>query len=135
MKNKIFAVLFVMWVVLWLHFTIREIVKRGDIHDYKMLLSRSLEGKRSYVTGDKLYEFLVFCNKNLPGRAEYEWVGLEEGSLSKRQAAYYMYPHLERKEDAPFILVYDAPNTARSGYDIFEKLDESRYVLKKREKR
>lgn len=120
-------------MILWLSFIARELFWKGHFYDYMILLSRSLEGKRSYVTGDRFYEFLIFCNKNLPPVAEYEPLGLQEDSLDKRRATYYLYPHLEKK-DAEFLLVYDRPDIRKSGYELFAELDEARYILKKKAK-
>lgn len=132
MKYRILKLILAIWIMLWLAFTIRGLIKKGNFYDYKILLSRPLEGKRSYVTGDRFYTFLLFCNKNLPRGAGYGWIGIEEGSLDKRRAAYYLYPHLEKTDGAEFILVYDKPNMIIGGYEIFAKLDEARYILKKK---
>ncbi len=131
MRKKIFASVFAVWVILWIWFMGRELFRKGYFHDYKALITRSLEGKRSYVTGDGFYAFLTFCNKNLPSEANYRWIGLEDGSLEKRRATYYLYPHMER-QDANFILVYDERYAAPSGYELFARLDKTGYILKKR---
>jgi hypothetical protein len=130
MKYKIFKAIFLIWIVLWLFFIARELFIKGAIEDYKELLLRSLEGKRSYVTGDKLYEFLTFCNENLPPDATYGLEGVEEDSLDKRRAVYYLYPHLEKKTPA-FVLVYGKAHITKDGYRLYRRLDETRYMLKK----
>ena len=131
MRYKILKIAFIIWLALWVFFTARELfLKNGHFYDYKELLSRSLDGKRSYVTGDEFYKFLVFCNEKLPRGSIYEWVGIEEGDLAKRRAAYYLYPHLEKK-DAEFILIYDKPGFGKDGYKPFAALDERRYLIKK----
>ena len=113
MKNRLFIAFLAAWVIIWVSFNAREIFAKGGLNDYRRLLSRTFEGKRSYVTGDRFYEFLVLCNERLPAGAEYELTGVEKGSHDQRRAAYYLYPHMEKK-DAEYLL------------------DAERYILKRR---
>jgi hypothetical protein len=131
MKNKIFRLILAVWVIIWVFFTMREIFIKANLRDYKVLLQRSLEGKKAYVTGDKFYQFLTFCNNKLPDGAGYMWVRMDKEDLDRRRASYYLYPHLER-EDAEFVLIYGEPNVVKNDYEIFNKLDETRYILKKK---
>lgn len=129
---KFFSTLvFAIWVVLWVVFAAREIFIKNNLRDYKILLSRSLEGKRAYVTGDRFYEFLLFCNEKLPQGAKYSWVKTDKEDHARRRSTYYLYPHLE-EEAAQFLLVYDEPDVTRKGYEIFAVLDGSRYILEKK---
>ena len=113
LKNILFIAFFTAWVIIWISFNAREIFAKGGLNDYRNLLSRTLDGKRSYVTGDRFYAFLVSCNERLPDGAEYELAGVEEGSHDRRRAVYYLYPHMEKK-DAEYLL------------------DAGRYILKRR---
>lgn len=129
---KFFAtIIFVIWVALWIMFLARENFIKNNVKDYKILMSRTLEGKRAYVTGDRFYEFLLFCNEKLPDGAEYEWVKADKQDHTRRRSTYYLYPHLE-KEGAQFLLVYDDHNAAGEGWEMFARLDDSRYILKKK---
>jgi len=98
MKNNIFKIALLVWIVLWAWFIVRDLFVKDNIETYKVLITRDLDGKRSYVTGDKLYEFLKFCRNNMPDGSSYKTVGLEEGSIEKRRAVYYLYPNLESSE-------------------------------------
>jgi len=133
MIKNIFKLAFVVWIALWAFFTFREIFLKSSFRDYKVLLSRSLEGKRAYVTGDRFYEFITFCEKSLPREATYDLTVSTQGDIeiAKMRAVYYLYPRI-KKESADFILVCDVANIEKDGYEIFGKLDETRYVLKKR---
>lgn len=131
MKKNILRVLFIAWVTIWIIFAARELFVKTNLKDYKVLLSRTAEGKRSYVTGDELYSFIEFCKKNTPDGATYSIAGFEDGAIEKRRATYYLYPRKEYK-DSDFIFVYKSPGFAREGYMPFMKLDDSRYILKKR---
>lgn len=129
---KVFITLvFAVWIILWISFNLREIVAKGNMRDYKVLAQMSSEGKRAYVTGNDLYEFLVFCNDKLPEGASYQWVKTDKADHARRRATYYLYPHLE-KEDADFILVFNEPFSIQSDYEIFSKLDDARYILKRK---
>lgn len=128
MKKNIFILIFIAWVVIWASFNIREIFVKNNINDYRILMSRTLEGKKSYILGDRLYEFLTFCNDKLPVGAGYMWTKTDKEDLNRRRATYCLYPHIER-EDADFILVYDNPGFTRSGYNMFAGMDGARYIL------
>ena len=133
MKYRILRSAFAIWVVLWIFLLMREVFVKDGLHVYKTLACRSLEGKRAYVTGDSFYEFLVFCNDKLPEGAAYRWTKTDKPDHSRRRSTYYLYPHLEA-EDAEFILVFNEPFSIRSDYEIFSKLDDTRYISKKKKK-
>lgn len=133
MKYKILKLVFIAWVAMWLLFTIRGPFVKGYVSEYRQLLSRSLEGKRSFMTGDRIYEFIVFCGKNMPQGSSYEIIGMEKKDIDpieKRRAVYYLYPNMEAK-NPDFILVYDEPGFAKAGYAVFLRLDGTRYILKR----
>ncbi|MDD5496506.1 MAG: hypothetical protein PHP46_05350 [Candidatus Omnitrophica bacterium] len=133
-SHAVLVIAFVAWIALWLMFTARELFFKNGLKDYKVLIHRPLEGKRSYVTGDRLYEFLDFCNNQLSGRDTYELIGLEDGSIEKRRAVYYLYPNLE-KTGADNLIIYDVPFSAPKGYKRAAVLDETRYILRKKKER
>lgn len=125
---------FVVWVVLWVNFMIRDLTKGGGFKEYKALLSRNAEGKVSYVYGDRLFEFLKFSKANLPKGAAYDTVGTElsvRDSADSRRAVYYLYPHM-KVSGAEYLLVFDMPGYIRPGYDIFKVLDDRRFILHKK---
>ncbi|MBN1527205.1 MAG: hypothetical protein JW919_06465 [Candidatus Omnitrophica bacterium] len=130
--KRIFAAFFAAWVVLWLMFAGRELFVKGAARDYAELLPRPLESKRAHVTGERLYKFLAFAREVMPEGASYELVGLEEGSLDKRRAAYYLYPRVE-KDKGDFILVYNKDAALRGKYDEIGNIDASRHILKKKD--
>lgn len=131
--KKIFTIVFAVWVVLWAVFFLRELFFKKNFQDYRILISRSLEGKRSYVAVDNFYQFVMFCKSKMPERSTYALRALEENfdwSIYKRRAIYYLYPYTE-SEDPEFILIYNEPNVIKDGYKLFDKLDAKRYMLKK----
>jgi hypothetical protein len=130
MVKKILTLLFLIWLVLWVVFAARELFYKGQMPEYKKLISLSLEGKRASITGERLYEFIVFASAKMPKGSSYGLAGVEEGSLDKRRAVYYLYPNLE-KPDAQYLLVFDAPDFKAASYVEFVRLDDRRYILKK----
>ncbi len=115
MRYTILKIAFAVWVGLWLLFIARELFVKDNLRDYRTLATRTLEEKHAYVTGDRLYGFLKSCKENLPPRATYRLIGIEEGSIEKRRAVYYLYPLIE-SSDPDFILAYgntDPENTIK----------------------
>lgn len=106
-KIKI-LILTVIWALLWINFMMRDLIKKGDLHDYRVLIARDAAGKKSYTYGDYLFEFLDYHKNTLPEYADYNLVGIEEFSLEERRAVYYLYPHI-KKEKANFLLVFNKP--------------------------
>ena len=118
------------WLIIWINFFIRDLTKAKYLKEYKVLLSRDATGKASYTYGDRLFEFLKFCNGSLPDGTSYDMAGVEDLSLDYRRAIYYLYPHLNKTE-AEYILVFDKPGYTKNGYIPFKELDPSRFVLKR----
>lgn len=134
MKNKYLVLSFVLCVGLWFFLFARSLFIKGGLGHYKILLSRSAEGKRSYVAGDSLYKFLTFCNNNIPEGASYRLIGPDKESIEKRRAVYYLYPRQERS-DPDFILVYNDPAIKAvtvKGYGLFISLNDNEYIMKKK---
>jgi len=136
--KTILKIAFAAWVVLWVSFTARELFVKGAFKDYRILISRSLEGKRSYVTDDKFYKFLTFCRENIPVGAAYSLAGMNKGpgkenidpSLLERRAFYYLYPDIP-EEEGEYLLVYEERGIKRSAYYKYAVLSDNSYILKR----
>ena len=128
--KNLFLSIFAAWIVIWLNFFIRDLTKGKYLKEYKILLSRDAAGKASYTYGDRLFEFLRFCNDSLPDNEAYDLVGVEYPSLDFRRTVYYLYPHLKENK-AAYILVFDKPGYVQDGYVLFKELDSSRFILKR----
>jgi hypothetical protein len=124
------SILTVIWIILWVNFGMRDLIKKGDLGDYKALIARDAAGKKSYTYGKSLFEFLNFCEKILPKYADYNLVGIEEFSLKERRAVYHLYPHMKKK-NASFLLVFNKPGFKRKGYVLYKVLDHSRFILRR----
>jgi len=129
-KTLIGAILLIAWIAIWINFMARDLIKRGNLHDYKALIVRDATGKKSYTYGDYLFDFLNFCKEALPGSSDYSLVGVEKFSLRERRAVYYLYPNI-KKEKASFLLVFNEPGFKRKGYVLYKKLDNFRFILKR----
>lgn len=103
MIYKILKIVFMVWIALWIMFFARELFIKNNIRDYMALSARDLEGKHAYVMGDKLYGFLAHCKDSLPVNATYNIVGIDEGSIERRRAVYYLYPNIEN-DNPEFII-------------------------------
>jgi hypothetical protein len=123
-------IILAVWVIVWAIFLIRPFFKKDLIRDYSNLYKLSTEGKRAYVTGPRLYEFIGICNQSMPKQSSYEVVGVEKNSLEHRRLRYYLYPNVEEREPE-FILIYGTKNYERDGYKIFSMLDPDRYILRR----
>lgn len=113
MKHNIIKLVFIIWVVLWIGFFARELFIKNNLRDYAALFSRTLEGKHAYVTGDKLYGFLAYCKNNMPDGATYKITGIDEGTIERRRAVYYLYPAVENS--SPDFIIDMAQYTLKRG--------------------
>ena len=130
MKNAALKIAFAVWIGLWLLFVARELLVKNNLRDYKSLMTRSLDEKHAYVTGEDFYRFLMFCKANLPSGATYSLMGIEEGSIDRPRAVYYLYPFLEKSE-ADFVLSYGNRAPEMDGHMIFAGISGSGYIMKK----
>lgn len=129
-KKIITRFILIAWIIIWTVFLIRPLFVKGILRDYSILLKLSSEGKRAYVTGPRLYEFIKFSKSFLKYDSTYRIIGIEDLSLDHRRARYYLYPNVE-KTDPDFILVYNLKDFQQAGYKIFKILDLERYILKR----
>jgi len=130
MKSKVvFKIVFFVWVVIWLHFFVRELLK-GEIRDYKNLFGRSLEEKRAYVTGKEFYGFILFCKKIIPEDFDYTVEANYDATMDYFRFAYYMYPSLRNLDNPRYIACYKI-KFAKEGYKIIASLGEDKYILQR----
>lgn len=122
----------IIWIAVWAIFLVRPYFKKGLFNDYRALLGLSLEGKRGYVTGEGLYDFIKFCNDAISAPATYNIIGLEEDPLGSRRAIYYLYPKIETPEPR-FLFVYGVKNFSKESYSLFKSLSPDKYILKRRD--
>lgn len=129
-KKLTIRILLVIWVAVWALFLIRPYCKKGLWREYAALMRLSLEGKRAFVTGNDLYNFIRFCNDSIGPNSSYRIIGLEEDPLSYRRAVYYLYPNID-KDDPDFFLIYKKTGVLPEGYRSFKILSDDAYILRK----
>jgi hypothetical protein len=128
MGKTVLRTVLAVWIIIWVLFLIRPLFKKGMIGDYRGLLGLTSEGKRAYVTGPTLYEFIMDCKRSIPEPSSYGVAGIEKDSLEHRRVRYYLYPDVEKK-DPDFLLVYGMKDYDRKGYEIFKVMGPDRYIL------
>ena len=130
-KKNIIKIIIIVWCVIWVNFIMRDLFRKGYIHDYKTLIKRDAEGKRAYTYGDYFYEFLKFAKSTIPQNSSYDFVGIEDYSLKWRRGIYFLYPDL-MKENPDFLFVYKIPEYKEKNYILYAKLDDERFILKRK---
>lgn len=128
-KSSLPIIILIIWVVFWINFTARDLFKKGLLKDYKILISKSYEGKVSYTYGDDFFDLLKFSKGNIPNASTYKFIGIEEGSLESRRGIYYLYPLIQSKTP-DYIIAYNVKKQI-PGYRVFKKLDNNRFILKR----
>ncbi|MGB2706254.1 MAG: hypothetical protein WBC74_05320 [Candidatus Omnitrophota bacterium] len=124
-------IVLIIWCILWLNFIARDLYKRGLWDEYKILARSNAEEKRAYTYGKRFYEFLKFAKDNIPPDTFYDFEGIDNFSLESRRGIYYLYPDVKTEYPA-YILVYDRPGFAKSGFVRYATLDNGRFILKRR---
>ena len=97
LMRNIIRLLFVTWVVMWVIFTIRPILKNSLISEYSQLFGKPLDERRAIVYGKGLCAFLKSAKDAMPVGATYAIEGFEEGSVDIVRAEYYLYPCVQSK--------------------------------------
>lgn len=130
-KKIITRIIVAVWIGLWLLFLVRPYFKKDLIGEYRTLIVRSLEGKRSFTLGDELYDFVTNCRYSVPKeRFTFSVDGLDDDQLAKCRIAYYLYPAV-CVEDAEYIFVFKKADYKKDGYAIFRMFGQDKYILKK----
>lgn len=130
-ETKIFRILVIIWVVLWINFIARDLFRKRCLKDYIALAGCNAEEKHAYTYGKGLYEFLKFVKNHVPEESRYELEGIEEFSLDSRRSMYYLYPLLKEKYPE-YILVYGKKGYGKHDFERYRKLDEENCILRKR---
>jgi hypothetical protein len=99
--------------------------------DYRTFWGKTLDEKRDLTMGGGFYNFLNFCNKVLPERAEVELSFI--GNFYRSRGPYYLYPH-RVSNDAPYLIVFhkEVAKKRLKDYSLFAKFKSGEYILKKK---
>lgn len=129
--KRIPILIFILWVSIWIFFTVRTMIKDNMLEKYFKLIGKSLQERRAIVYGKDLLYFLDYCLENLPKYSTYKLIGLDYDSVDYVRAIYYLYPHLITSEPS-FILVFQKKDYSQDGYLIWLKLNEQNFILKRK---
>ena len=132
-KKNILRAIFAVWIVLWVLFLVRE-GKDGQYSALKYLYTHSYGDKVRYVTGDKLYDFLVFCRQNIPKGSTYELAGFERFSIGKVRARYFLWPLKGVGENADFKILYGKKDVKTAGYKEYKRYGGTGRILARKDK-
>jgi len=130
-KRKITALVLAAWIVLWANFIARDFYRGKRFGIYKKLAAADGRDKRAYTYGKNFFELLEFARARIPNGSFYDFAGVEKFSIEWRRGIYYLYPLL-RKKPREYLLVYGLPAYSVAGYGAYAKLDEARYILRRR---
>lgn len=128
--QQVIRALLGLWIVVWICFLITFHLYTDRVKNYSELISLSTEERIARIVGEQFYEFVQFCQENLPAEASYKILGAEPKSLEIFRFQYYLYPHLALK-DPQFILVYNIHHQSEPGYSLYKTLNDENYILKK----
>ncbi|MDD5422033.1 MAG: hypothetical protein WC592_07850 [Candidatus Omnitrophota bacterium] len=121
----------VIWVFIWLLFSVRGYILT-DSKVFKNSLGKSVEQKKRNLMKSGLYDFVLFCQKNIPEKENFVFVydakALDpvEGS----RVSYYLYPRKMIK-DAPYIMVFDMSGYKKEGFKLHASLSKNSFILRK----
>lgn len=139
MKRKLlFKIFLAIWLAVWFHtLVIKPQSHRKRYQQYANLWGLTHEEKIEYLIGPALYEFIQFCQEQLPEKSHYRMEGLHMNHIGHIRLVYYLYPHLEYRVSQPgnppdYILVFNQRDHREEGYSLFQKLDDERYILKRK---
>lgn len=102
--KRIFKLILAIWVALWAFFLIRA-DKPGQYRALFDLYSLKSEAKMRYVTGEKLYDFLLSCRGSMPEGATYELSGFKKFSIDEVRARYLLWPFKAGESEADFGII------------------------------
>lgn len=129
---KIFKIILIVWIALWVFFIAKSLVTEKDkstLKEYVSLVCADQEGKRAIVFGRDFYEFLKFCKANLPSGSGYEITGIPLDSVDLPRLIYYLYPSLNNS-NPDYILVYKRPGFSKEGAYLYASLDKESFILR-----
>ena len=120
-KQNVFRLVIGIWLVLWVVFIIRE-DKDDQYAGLKYLYTHGYTHKVSHTTGKDLFEFIMFCRKNMPPDATYEITGFDTLSIGEVRTRYYLWPARNVGKNGEYMVVYGAGGGPIPGYKAYRTL-------------
>ena len=132
-KKNITKLVIAIWLILWVNFILRDLIKKEDLEEYAALFKATREGRYSIVYGPRYYEFLKYAKNNIPKGSTYDFIDVETYSIDHRRGVYYLYPLLPEKEDPEYLLGYKTPAPDKDRYYLYKNTDAGYFLLKERD--
>ncbi|MGD2278783.1 MAG: hypothetical protein PVH45_01655 [Candidatus Omnitrophota bacterium] len=132
-KQKFLKSVFIAWIALWVFFLIRE-DKDGQYKMMGYLYAHSGEDNARYITGEKLYDFILFCKDNILPGSTYELAGFEKFSIDEVRARYYLWPLVSDADEPDFRIVYGGEVKPARGYKMYMRYGDDGYVAVRKDR-
>lgn len=126
--KNIFKLLFVVWLVLWVVFIIRE-DKDGQYAFLKNLYGTKPENRMRYAVGNDMYDFWEFCKEKIPENSTYEILGFEKYSIDEVRGEYLLWPLRSGDGMTDFKLIYGNPSYEAPGYESYSHYKDKGKLL------
>jgi len=125
------------WAVWQLSFLVTEYSWiKADLNKYGSFTT--LEYKQKAALGEYFYDYLQFCRKELPQRAQTNMITSDTSNFYFTKAIYYLYPIILVSKDPKYLLVFMNGKTPgqtmaeNKGFRLLKKFDEGAYILWKK---
>ncbi|NQT30045.1 MAG: hypothetical protein HQ596_05700 [Candidatus Saganbacteria bacterium] len=128
-------------IAFWVLLTLNNLVNQYNQLklDFAVYNFKSLSEKRAALVGTDFYNFLMFCQENIPQRATVKT--LYSGALSdysRGQTTFYLYPLDFFAQSPDFIIAYRYAEPAKEvlaenkDFSLYKQYSNQGYILKKR---
>lgn len=126
-----YKVIALVWVFLWLLFSVRGYVLT-ERRFFKNTLGRDSVEKKRYLMTEGLYDFIEICRKKIPEKDDFVFVYDTKAMdpVERSRVMYYLYPR-KMRDDAPYIMVFGLSGYRKEGFELLERFNESSYILRK----
>lgn len=126
-KTTVLKLILVAWLVVWVIFLVRE-DKDDQYIGLKYLYTHGYSEGVRYIMGDKLNDFLLFAERNIPEGATYELLGFQRFSIDGYLVRYYLWPLKSVSTDPDFKLRMGATQEKIDGYREYKRYDNKAQI-------
>ena len=115
--NKIFKIIFIVWVALWVVFLVRE-NKKGRYGMILDLYRIERPYRAAYLMGNDLYGFLAASRDEMTKGSTYEIIGFDKYSIEPVRMRYFLWPLRAGKGNVDYKIVCKDDGSGWSGYKV-----------------
>jgi hypothetical protein len=129
--SKPLRIILSLWIPVWIFYWIWPVVKKPErLRTTVALLREDADGRRAIAFGENFYRFLQFCKQKLPAHSAFRLVGVDDASIDRVRAIYYLYPCVA-SSSPEYILVYENATYREENADLHALLTPTQFILKK----